>query len=309
MRRTSLLPGAHGFDAILTAARKGLAAACLLLAAAVLSGVPSPAHADDTPAKQLFGARKDPAPLAPQAIGSYARGCLAGAAALPINGPGWQVMRLSRNRNWGHPSLVAYLERLASKMGKAGWQGLLIGDMSQPRGGPMISGHASHQIGLDADIWVQPMPGHLMSASEREKTSAISVLDKTGRAVDRRKFTPQLEAMIKTAAKDPAVARIFVNRAIKRAMCDDAGKDRSWLGKLRPWYGHDDHIHVRIDCPKGSPGCKEQAAPPPGDGCGKELDWWFTDGPFKKPDKPAKKPKPVTLKDLPPACATVLTAQ
>ena len=40
----------------------------------------------------------------PRSIGYYTHGCLAGGVALPINGPTWQVMRLSRNRNWGHPA-------------------------------------------------------------------------------------------------------------------------------------------------------------------------------------------------------------
>src|SRR5262245_60910951 len=66
-----------------------------------------------TPAKELFGAVKTPAPLAARSIGFYAKGCLAGAAALPIDGPAWQAMRLSRNRNWGHPDLVALVEKLA----------------------------------------------------------------------------------------------------------------------------------------------------------------------------------------------------
>src|SRR5262245_55292164 len=102
------------------------------------------------PAKELFGAAPGPAPLAARAIGSYARGCLAGAVALPINGPDWQVMRLSRNRNWGHPRLLDFLERFAADAHNLdGWPGLLIGDMSQPRGGPMVNGHSSHQIGID----------------------------------------------------------------------------------------------------------------------------------------------------------------
>ena len=70
--------------------------------------------AKEPPANELFGAAPGPAPLAARAIGSYARGCLAGAVALPINGPDWQVMRLSRNRNWGHPRLVDFLERFAA---------------------------------------------------------------------------------------------------------------------------------------------------------------------------------------------------
>src|SRR6266478_10013278 len=109
-------------------------------------------------AKELFGRKTSPAPLATHSIGFYDKGCLAGAKALPINGKTWQVMRLSRNRNWAHPDLVQLLERLASQAPKTGWRGLLVGDMSQPRGGPMRTGHASHQVGLDADIWLTPMP-------------------------------------------------------------------------------------------------------------------------------------------------------
>ncbi len=107
-----------------------------------------------------------------RAIGFYAKGCIAGAKALPINGETWQVMRLSRNRNWGHPQLIALLERLSKKSTKvAGWNGLLVGDISQPRGGPMLTGHASHQVGLDADIWLTPMPKRELSRLEREEMS------------------------------------------------------------------------------------------------------------------------------------------
>jgi penicillin-insensitive murein endopeptidase len=107
-------------------------------------------------------------------IGFYSKGCLAGAKALPINGKTWQVMRLSRNRNWCHPSLVQFLERLADKGPKVGWRGLLVGDLSQARGGPMLTGHSSHQIGLDADIWLTPMPLRELTRREREEMSARS---------------------------------------------------------------------------------------------------------------------------------------
>src|SRR4029077_20127472 len=104
-----------------------------------------------------------------QVIGFYAKGCLAGGQALPINGDNWQVMRLSRNRNWGTPELISLLKRLAAKVPKVGGgSGLLVGDMSQPRGGPMITGHASHQVGLDADVWLTPMPKRELTRTERE---------------------------------------------------------------------------------------------------------------------------------------------
>ena len=115
-------------------------------------------------------------------IGSYADGCLAGAVALPITGPAWQVMRLSRDRNWGTPRLIQFIERFGANAKKVGWNGLLIGDMSQPRGGPMISGHASHQIGLDADIWFTPMPDHVLSREEREMDGAVDMVAPTASA-------------------------------------------------------------------------------------------------------------------------------
>src|SRR5258707_12080504 len=128
-------------------------------------------------AKELFARKILPAAMPTRVVGFYARGCIAGAEALPINGDTWQVMRLSRNRNFAHPDMVALLRRLADKVHKdAGWPGILVGDMSQPRGGPMITGHASHQVGLDADIWLTPMPDRHLSREEREEMSAVMMV-------------------------------------------------------------------------------------------------------------------------------------
>src|SRR5881296_524284 len=193
--------------------------------------LPPLANPDDpkTPAKQLFGRKTDAAHMAPRTVGFYSKGCLAGAAALPINGRTWQVMRLSRNRNWGHPKLVELLERLSENGAKVGWPGLLVGDMSQPRGGPMLTGHASHQVGLDADIWLTPMPARELTAVEREEMSATMVVATDRKDVDPKVWTPADTALIKAAAEEPAVERIFVNAAIKKALCREAGDDRTWL--------------------------------------------------------------------------------
>jgi penicillin-insensitive murein endopeptidase len=220
-------------------------------------------------------------------------------------------MRLSRNRNWGHPTLIRFLEKLATKVHKAGtWNGLLVGDMSQPRGGPMITGHASHQVGLDADIWLTPMPDRELTRLEREETSATNVVAQDRHDVDPSIWTPGHAAVIKAAAHDPQVERIFVNAAIKKALCRDSGADRAWMNKVRPYWGHDYHFHVRLYCPADSPECKPQPPPPPGDGCGKDLDWWFTDAVLhpKPPPVPEKPRPPLTMANLPPACRHVLTA-
>ena len=263
-------------------------------------------------AKELFGRKLQPAALAPQAIGFYAKGCIAGAVALPINGSAWQVMRLSRNRNWGHPDLIALLERVAVKAQKtAGWPGLLVGDMSQPRGGPMFTGHASHQIGLDADIWLTPMPNRQLSREEREETSAVMMVRKDRLDIDPATWTPTHLPVIRAAAQEPQVERIFVNAAIKKALCREAKGDRSWLSKVRPMYGHDYHFHIRMKCPAGS--TKWEARPPPADGEGcsaGDLAYWFSDAVLhpKPPPVPPKPKPPLTLANLPSECRQVLQA-
>ncbi len=261
-----------------------------------------------TPAKELFGRRSEPAPLAPQAIGGYARGCVAGAAALPIDGPAWQVMRLSRNRNWGHPRLVAFLERTAKRVPEInGWPGLLVGDMSQPRGGPMLTGHASHQLGLDADVWLTPMPDRRLSREEREMMSAVDMVREDRLDIDPKVWTPQHTALIRAVSREPEVARIFINPAIKKAMCREAGGERAWLAKVRPTWGHNYHFHIRLACPPGEEDCADQAPVPAGDGCGADLDRWFTKAMlFPKPGKPRP---PMTMAQLPAECRRVLAAQ
>ena len=259
------------------------------------------------PARDLFGAVAGPTAGPSVPIGGYAKGCIAGAVQLPADGPGWQAMRLSRDRRWGTPELVQYIGALAQSAAQDGWPGLLVGDMGQARGGPAKSGHASHQTGLDVDIWLQPMPGYTLSSKEREDLSAVSVLRQGTRDVDPRRFGEAERLLIYRAAQLPGVARIFVAPGIKRSLCEVAWRDRSVLRNIRPWYGHDDHIHVRLACPAGASSCQDQDPVPPGDGCGDELDYWFTDAPYQPSNSPPA--PPLTLADLPAACTAVLGAQ
>ena len=267
---------------------------------------------DTTPAKTLFSRAKLPSLGKAMAIGYYPRGCLAGGVELPINGPTWQVMRISRNRNWGHPDLVRFLERFAPLAAKAtGWKGILVGDMAQPRGGPLPFGHLSHQIGLDVDVWFMPMPSHTLSDEEREKTSATNLVSDDWKQINPKTWTPQHVAFIRTAAEQPQVERVLVNAAIKKELCRiDNGKHSPWLDKVRPWYGHHDHIHVRLSCPADSPNCRKQPPVPGDDGCSASaLDYWFSDKVLHpKPKPPGPPPRPLMLSDLPPACKTVVSA-
>src|SRR4051794_33631783 len=263
-------------------------------------------------AKELFGRKLLPAAMPTHVVGFYAKGCIAGAEGLPINGESWQVMRLSRNRYFGHPDMVALVKRLAAKAHKeAGWPGILVGDMSQARGGPMLTGHASHQVGLDADIWLTPMPNRQLSRNEREEMSAVMMVRSDRLDIDPRVFTPGHVSVIRAAAQEPQVERIFVNAAIKKALCREAKGDRSWLSKVRPMYGHDYHFHIRIKCPAGSSECESQPAPTEGEACSAgDLAYWFSDAVLhpKPPETPIKPKPPLTLAELPAGCRQVLTA-
>jgi len=260
-------------------------------------------------AKQLFGAVGTGSADAPEPIGGYANGCVAGAVQLAETGPTWQAMRLSRNRNWGHPEVIDYLQKLSRvAAAQPGWDGLYIGDLSQPRGGPMTSGHRSHQSGLDADIWLRPADDLTLSVNARENISSISMRRANGAYVNNN-WSPAHHEILKAAASDPRVARIFIFAGAKVQMCQDAKGDRSWLRKIRPWYGHHYHIHVRLSCPEGAKSCVEQTPPPPGDGCDEAQSWVdaILDPPPPDPDAPPPAPRrELLLAELPAQCAKLL---
>ncbi len=283
----------------------------LLATFALTTSVQAQSSKRPIPAKQHFGFAAAGSPHQPEAVGFYTRGCLAGGTALPVNGPAWQAMRLSRNRNWGHPEMVKFLKKFAMDTQKFGWPGLLIGDISQPRGGPMLSGHQSHQMGLDADIWYMPMPKRRLTWDERENTSAIPLAGSRSVTVTNN-WKPGYVKLLRLAAQNPKVQRILTHPAVKKKLCLSETGNKRWLSKIRPVYGHNYHFHVRLFCPEGSTGCRAQKPTPKDHGCGAPLDYWlklFTNPP--KPTKPSKprKPRPVrTIDWLPTACKTVLKA-
>ena len=258
-----------------------------------------------TLAKELFARKTTPSQGPARSIGFYSHGCIAGAVALPVDGETWQVMRVSRNRNWGHPELIQFIEQLADKATRTGWHGLLIGDMSQPRGGPLLAGHTSHQVGLDVDIWLTPMPAHALTRLEREDMMATMVVAANRKDVDPKVWTPAHTALIKAAASDQRVTRVFVNPAIKKALCREPGDDRAWLGKIQPWLGHDWHFHVRLGCQPDSPNCEPQPPRDAGDGChSKEMER-FANVVLPEHSTPHAGP---TMAKLPAACREVLHA-
>jgi len=225
------------------------------------AATPSPTNA--------WSAITTPSQGEPEAIGFYSNGCLRAAQELPINGEGYQVMRTARHRHYAHPDLILFLQSFAKNNSRLG-SGLLIGDTAQARGGPLPWGHASHQLGLDADIWFWTHPEQRirkLSEDERNTLPTISMLNANG-LVDPSQFGPEQIQKLKLAASDPRVERIFVNPAIKTHLCATLNSsEKEWLHKLRPWPGHDEHFHVRLACPLHSPQCMHQDSVPPGDGC------------------------------------------
>ena len=292
----------------------GIGAAVLMLA---MAG----AGLAEEKANRLFASKLDPSQQEPMPIGTYAKGCAAGNVELPETGPTWQAMRLSRHRNFGQPEMIDFLKDLSVMATQVGWRGIYIGDIGQPRGGPMSSGHASHQMGLDADIWQLPPPRLSLSRAEREKISSIPVRSADQRSVTEN-WTPSHRALMKAAASDPRVDRIFVAAAVKIEMCKTATPaDTAWLQKIRPEGGHDTHFHVRLKCPRGSNLCQTQKPTvselsKDGNGCDETLAWWVSDAylnpkpvtpPKDQPPKPRKKKSTeLLMSDLPPQCLGVL---
>lgn len=220
---------------------------------------------------------------------------------MPESGPGYRAVRVSRNRHWGHPEAIQVAQEIAAAAAKAGLPTLYIGDIGQPRGGPLPFGHASHQTGQDIDVWfnLAPKPALEPPAAREQIATPSLVLAGPPPSVDPRTFTPRHVTLLRIAATNPAVDRVLVNPAIKRHLCETLTGDRAWLRLLRPWWGHDDHMHVHVRCPPDSPSCRDPAPIPPGEGCDATLAWWFSQPPV--PPASAARGRP----DLPGACVAL----
>jgi penicillin-insensitive murein endopeptidase len=242
-----------------------------------------------------------PAPGPVRIIGTEASGCIAGAAELPQQGPGFEQIRANRSSFWGAPSTIAGVETLAARARAAGLPDIYVGDISGPRGGPLRGGHASHQLGIDVDVWLDVDPKPVLTPEQRDAVEVASIVAPSGRSVDPARWSPALVTLMHLAATLPAVDRIFVHPAIKKQLCEQVTGDRSWLRLMRPWWGHASHMHIRFRCPPGQPDCHQGPPPPPGDGCDATLDWWFAE--LAKPSTPAKPSPP---KPLPAACRAIM---
>lgn len=238
--------------------------------------------------------------------GGYANGCFSGGVEIPVKGDGYEQVRPSRNRNYGTPNIAQFVQNL-DQFGQNQGRVIILGDIAQPRGGPANFGHASHQTGLDIDIWLEDRKDHLQG-TQIEKLSTPSVVNPIAGKVNQH-WKPFYRDLLHHAAIQPDTERIFVNPVIKAQLCATE-KNSAWLEKLRPWYGHDSHFHVRLKCPNDSKGCTPQVPIPKGAGCDANLNNWvndqikWTSTPSKPKSSTPAQPKP--KKVLPLACDFVL---
>ena len=209
---------------------------------------------------------------------------------------------MSRSWFWGHPAVIAALELLARRAQAAGLPVLYMNDISRPHGGPTAGMHASHMLGLDADVWLDVRPKPALTPAVRDAVEVQSLVTPDGRGVDPSLWTPAHGLLLRMATSLPGVDRVLVNPAIKQQLCLETTGDRSWLHLIRPWYGHTAHMHIHFRCPPGQTECRDQAPIPPGDGCDASLDWWFA-----QLDKPPPPVAPARPPKLPAACAAILS--
>ncbi|HCR86314.1 MAG TPA: penicillin-insensitive murein endopeptidase, partial [Alphaproteobacteria bacterium] len=233
------------------------------------------------------------------------------AVELPLSGDGYQVMRPSRERNFGNANTISFINNLAQDVKNQLNGQLLIGDIAQKgNGGPMISGHASHQTGLDIDIWFwHPKNKAILTSQQREDVQAVLLVKDENKQLINKKLwvlysDNYFSQLLKITSNKPEVDRIFVNPVIKKKLCE-LHKGQEWLHKIRPWWGHDHHFHIRLKCPENNADCQAQPPiPDVGDGCNADLEYWFSEQARYDLQEALKKPK--TKPVLPEKCNLLL---
>jgi penicillin-insensitive murein endopeptidase len=249
-----------------------------------------------------------PASGAAESIGSPGAGCLRGAVKLNEDAMGVYLMRPQRGRSYGHPHLVQLIQTVGREFANKKAPPILIGDIGQPKGGPTMSAHASHQNGLDIDIWYfrpKSWIGRRVSLKQRAKLSAVGMVDKKHLKVNDLFESNQVE-LLRAFAEKPEVDRILVNFSIKRYLCLNHSKE-AWIRKIRPWFGHDSHFHLRLKCDAKDISCKNGEDIPHGNGCDSSLDWWWSDEARQEEKKNFEKQSAPVMPTLPSQCDSVLS--
>jgi murein endopeptidase len=166
-----------------------------------------------------------------RALGSPGAGRLVRGVRLPPEGghfftwdPVLHVAPNRASRRWGSDDLVRRILRVIEVYARAhpGAPRVGIGDLSRPRGGPFGPKHATHQNGLDADVYYPRLDGRERPPKRAEQ----------------------------------------MNRRLSQALLDlfvAAGADVIYVGPntrltgpphvVQVLWNHDNHLHVRIRHP------------------------------------------------------------
>jgi murein endopeptidase len=173
-------------------------------------------------------------PVAPsRAVGRPWHGRIVHAQQLPAAGPGfvsWDPIRkqlVNRGwRRWGTGRLLRTVERVTAAYARRHphAQPVLVGDLSRRHGGNFGKhfgglGHASHQNGLDADVYYPRRDGRLRRAGRPGQ-------------VDRKAAQELVDAFVREGAE-----YIFVGPSLGL---------RGPRKVVVPLVHHDDHLHVRL---------------------------------------------------------------
>jgi penicillin-insensitive murein endopeptidase len=162
-----------------------------------------------------------------RALGTPSAGRLVDAVRLPARGKHfltWDPVRKRTPNRWTRRNGTDDLVRTLLSVAKRHDGPILIGDLSRPHGGDFGRrygpiGHASHQNGLDADVYFPRKDG---------KPRAPRTLDQ----VDRAKAQDLVDRFVRAGA-----SKIFVGAGLRL---------KGPAAVVQPWPNHDDHLHVRL---------------------------------------------------------------
>ena len=195
---------------------------------------PLPPVATGTPAPLPPVATPTPEPLPPsRAAGRPWQGRLIGGRQLPLRGEGfatWDpILKRVDNRpwrRWGTDRLLRTLRDVLAAHARRhpGAPPVLVGDLSRPRGGdfgPRFGGigHASHQNGLDADVYYPRLDGRLRRARRPDQ-------------VDRAAAQELVDAFVREGAEYVFVGPSLGLRGPRKV--------------VQALTHHDDHLHLRL---------------------------------------------------------------
>lgn len=184
-------------------------------------------------------------------VGFYSRGFLWSRDEI-VNTDLWTVRPSTLSRHANHVSI--YVSDLMRQVARSYLKEnptaplLTLWDMSFPMGGT-VSGHVSHRNGLDLDV-------------RYDYVGTVMTMPNINYDL--------LWSLVKTWVDTGKVKRMFVDSFVKRKLCKAHSGDEGateYLRRLRPYPAHDDHIHIRLNCPAEDTKCVDQVEVPPGSGC------------------------------------------